>query len=55
MKFLIGTFVAMLATSPALASCPDYLDQDLRKLHSKDQVNLCEVAQGKPMLIVKLT
>ena len=52
MKYLTGTFVAMLATSSALATCPDYLDHDLRKLHSKDQVNLCEVAQGKPMLIV---
>ncbi len=36
----------------ALASCPDYLNQEMRKLHSKDAVNLCTVQDGKPMLVV---
>lgn len=52
MKYAISFILAMLAAGSAIASCPGYLDQNLRKLHSKDQVNLCDVAQGKPMLIV---
>jgi glutathione peroxidase len=43
---------AVLAASSASASCPEFLDQNLRKLHSKETVNLCEVSAGKPMLIV---
>jgi glutathione peroxidase len=43
----------MACTSHSVAAaCPEYLDQDLRKLHSKNTVNLCELAAGKPMLIV---
>ncbi|GGP39993.1 glutathione peroxidase [Shewanella saliphila] len=34
------------------ASCPDYLNVEARKLHSKENVNLCELTQGKPVLIV---
>lgn len=41
-----------LATSTAAGSCPDYLKQELRKLHSKEVVNLCEISAGKPLLIV---
>ena len=52
MKYAISFTIAMLAAGSVTASCPGYLDQNLRKLHSKDQVNLCDVAQGKPMLIV---
>jgi len=44
--------VIALATSTTAASCPDYLNQELRKLHSKEVVNLCEVSAGKPILIV---
>jgi glutathione peroxidase len=42
----------ILGAGSAFASCPEYLDQDMRKLHSKDSVNLCQVSAGKPMLIV---
>lgn len=42
----------ILSAGSAFASCPGYLDQDMRKLHSKDSVNLCQVSAGKPMLIV---
>ena len=52
MKPTISFALAMMVTGPAMANCPEYLDQDLRRLHSKDTVNLCAVAQGKPMLIV---
>ncbi len=33
-------------------SCPAFLDHEQRKLHSRDSVNLCELAGGKPMLVV---
>ena len=33
-------------------ACPAYLDQDFRKLHSKDSVNLCKAFAGRPLLIV---
>lgn len=44
--------VTLSASPLALANCPDYLDHSMRKLHSQDQVNLCEVQAGKPMLII---
>ncbi|OKY26745.1 MULTISPECIES: glutathione peroxidase [Thalassotalea] len=34
------------------ASCPDYLKTTKQKLHSSKSVNLCELTQGKPVLIV---
>lgn len=46
--FAVGIFYA----SASAASCPQYLDHDLRKLHSSDAVNLCAVSTGKPMLII---
>ncbi|MCL7942410.1 glutathione peroxidase [Marinobacter sp. ATCH36] len=43
----------MLAPASAVAAeCPAFLNHDLRKLHSSDSVNLCDVASGKPMLVV---
>lgn len=36
----------------AIADCPDWLDQDMRRLHSTESINLCEAFSGKPMLIV---
>ncbi len=45
-----------LAATSAFAAesvaCPAFLDHDLPKLHSKDTVNLCDFAAGKPMLVV---
>lgn len=34
------------------ATCPEYLNLEVRKLHSEETVNLCELTQGKPVLIV---
>lgn len=34
------------------AACPDFLNVDMRKLHSKQSVNLCELTAGKPVLMV---
>ena len=36
----------------AIADCPEWLNQDMKRLHSPDSVNLCEVYSGKPLLIV---
>lgn len=45
-----------LGATPAMAddkaSCPAFLDHELPKLHSKDSVNLCELAAGKPLLVI---
>jgi glutathione peroxidase len=55
MRALIALFSSLLMflSLPALAAeCPAYLSHDLRKLHSSDSVNLCEIAGNKPMLVV---
>ncbi len=53
---LSGVLVLTLGASSALADdtsvCPAFLDHDLPRLHSKDSVNLCELAAGKPLLVV---
>jgi glutathione peroxidase len=36
----------------AAADCPEFLNQDLRKLRSAETVNVCQVSAGKPMLII---
>lgn len=43
---------ALLIPGVAMASCPEFLDHDMRKLHSKEQVNLCAVQADRPMLII---
>lgn len=44
--------VFLVGAGTAAAKCPDYLDHEMRRLHSKEDVNLCEVTAGKPVLIV---
>jgi glutathione peroxidase len=44
--------MSILFATVATAQCPDFLDHNLRKLHSSDQVNLCSSSAGKPLLIV---
>ncbi|AFI84936.1 glutathione peroxidase [Methylophaga nitratireducenticrescens] len=36
----------------AAESCPEFLDYELPKLHSNETVNLCKVANDKPLLVV---
>ncbi|GAB5452803.1 MAG: glutathione peroxidase [Halioglobus sp.] len=48
----VALFMALLAAAPAMAECPSFLDQDMRRLHSSEQVNLCAVSSGKPLLII---
>jgi glutathione peroxidase len=42
---------AAAPTAPA-ASCPAWLNQEYRKLHSSQKVNICQAFAGKPLLIV---
>jgi len=52
MKSLIAITLSLFLANVSWASCPSFLNHDLRKLHSKDSVNLCQVQAGKPMLVV---
>lgn len=40
------------APAPQAATCPAWLNQDYRKLHSSQKVNICQAFAGKPLLIV---
>jgi glutathione peroxidase len=61
-KFLSVVFAVILGVSIAAhpisaeasePGCPEYLNQTLRKLHSKEQVNLCAYYRsGAPILVV---
>ena len=50
-KYGIAALLA-LPFSVLAQDCPDYLNVEMRKLHSTEQINLCELTQGKPVLIV---
>ena len=52
LRHLFISLTALAFSVSGYASCPDYLDHSMRKLHSKDQVNLCEMQAGRPMLII---
>ncbi|ACE84719.1 glutathione peroxidase [Cellvibrio japonicus] len=45
-------FGALLAATGAQAACPDYLQGEYRKLHSQASVDLCELTENKPVLVV---
>ncbi len=49
---LVGLSMALMAANTATAACPDYLNNEMRKLASKETINFCEAYAGKPMLIV---
>ena len=52
---MVRTTMALLfvgAASSAAAVCPDYMTQEMRKLHSGESTSLCAIGEGKPMLIV---
>lgn len=55
---MLATAVLQLPSAPAVAAtpeakqCPAYLNQDFRKLHSSQSLNLCKAYPGKAMLIV---
>ena len=43
--------LALLAL-PVHGACPGFLDQEMRRLHSSESVNLCKVVAERPVLIV---
>jgi glutathione peroxidase len=47
-----GPAAPVVAAGAAPQSCPAFLNQDFRKLHSSESVNLCKISAGKPMLII---
>ena len=61
---LCSTLIVLISLSSALAQdkitenvavdkeCPAFLKHKLRKLHAKQQIDLCEVSAGKTLLIV---
>ena len=51
-KFIAAAGLFTLSAGAFAASCPDYLNVEARKLHSEENVNLCELTQGKAVLIV---
>ena len=51
MKFLV-TVITILFCLPAVACESALLDQDFRKLASRDEVNLCEAYEGEVILVV---
>ena len=52
LRHLFIGLIALAFSASGYAACPEYLDHSMRKLHSKDQVNLCEAQAGRPMLII---
>jgi len=42
----------IFAANTAWASCPEVLDHEMRKLRSKETVQLCDAYAGKPVLMV---
>lgn len=52
MKFPLFILTSLMSTSVFAATCPSYLDVEVRKLHSEQSVNLCELTQGKPVLLI---
>jgi len=52
MRLLFALVISLLPLTLQAAECPAFLDHDLRKLHSADSVNLCQLATGKPLLVV---
>ena len=54
---ILLVFLLGLTATPSFAHvtstvCPDYLKVTINKLHSSESVDLCQLTQGKPVLIV---
>ncbi|MDX1513336.1 MAG: glutathione peroxidase [Gammaproteobacteria bacterium] len=50
---VVALAASSAAFSPAAgAGCPGFLDQDVRKLRSTENINICREFAGKPILIV---
>lgn len=50
---LIAVTAALLAmTSTALAECPAHLQGEYRKLHSSENIDLCQLVDNRPVLVI---
>lgn len=55
MKSLMKPLIALAAMTLAqvtYAACPEYMQGEYRKLHSKEMVNICELMENKTVLVV---
>jgi len=61
MRLLVLISFLLIAPGIALAdnhqsagkgACPAFLNHDFKKLHSSEQINLCKLYTGKPMVII---
>lgn len=46
------TVFTLISASSARAACQDWLNHDMKRLHSKETIKLCEVVNDSPVLIV---
>lgn len=49
---LTAVVTMLFMVSSTMANCPPHLDHEMRKLHSSDSANLCDVIAGKPALVI---
>ncbi len=49
---LLSLSLLALSSVAQAEKCPDYLNQNFKKLHSEKTLNICEAYAGKPLLIV---
>ncbi|HEX7026842.1 MAG TPA: glutathione peroxidase [Gammaproteobacteria bacterium] len=49
---MIASLLLFTAAAQAEPQCPEWLQQEMTKLHSKDTLDLCELTGGKVALIV---
>jgi glutathione peroxidase len=55
MRIIIAAILTVIAgplAQSAERECATYLDQNVRKLRTSEQINLCDAFAGKPLLIV---
>lgn len=52
LPMIFAMTASLMSVGAIAATCPDYLNFEARKLHSEDKVDLCELTQGKAVLIV---
>ncbi|AFJ01407.1 Glutathione peroxidase [Methylophaga frappieri] len=55
MQYILALVMSLMSLSVSAESdkvCPEFLDYELPRLHSNETVNLCDIAAGKPLMIV---
>lgn len=49
----VGALLTLLFTLPSYGNdCPEWMNHDLKQLHSSKSFNLCQVTKGRPTLII---